>query len=73
MAIIDRNGEFNKERGYACIELNTYSIQNKVKPFLSGHSNRRSIIGFEDQISLNADNSIAECSKRAFCNTFDLH
>ena len=31
-------------------------------------------IGFQDQlISLNAGQNIAKCSKRAFCNTFDLH
>ena len=41
---------------------------------------RRPKIGFQDRVSLNAGEyrlmqvkSIAECSKRAFCNTFDLH
>ena len=27
----------------------------------------------EDPLSLNAGQIFAECSKRAFCNTFDLH
>ena len=49
---------------------------------------RRQNIGFQDRLLLyvgekycrmlsrlllNVDESIAECSKRAFCNTFDLH
>ena len=29
--------------------------------------------GLEDKWSLMKVESIAECSKRAFCNTFDLH
>ena len=30
-------------------------------------------IGFQDHLLLNEVKNIAECSKRAFCNTFDLH
>ena len=29
-------------------------------------------IGFQDRLSLNAGQKYAECSKRAFCNAFDL-
>ena len=46
---------------------------NTVKPALSGHPKRRPNICFEDRVSLNAGQSIAECSKRAFFNTLDLH
>ena len=51
------------------------NLQNTIKPVLSGHS-KRPKIGFQDRLSLNTMNwfkSIVECSKRAFCNTFDLH
>ena len=34
---------------------------------------KKTKIGFQDPISLNAGKGIAECPKRAFCNTFDLH
>ena len=34
-----------------------------VKPVLNGHSKRRPNIDFQDQLSLNAGQSIAECSK----------
>ena len=30
-------------------------------------------IGLQDRLLFNAGQSIAECSKRAFCYTFDLH
>ena len=46
---------------------------NTVKPALSGHSKKDEKLGFQDRLSLNAGQSIAECSKRAFCNTFDMH
>ena len=44
-----------------------------VKPVLSDQPKMRPKIGFQDQLSLNAGQSIAECSLGAFCNTFDLH
>ena len=47
--------------------------QNTVKPVLSGHSKRRSKIVFKTDYRLMQVKIIAECSKRAFCNTFDLH
>ena len=44
-----------------------------VKPVLSSHSKRISKIGSKTDYRLLQVKSIAECSKRAFCNTFDLH
>ena len=44
-----------------------------VKPVLSGHSKRESKLVFKTAYRLMQVKSIAECSKRAFCNTFDLH
>ena len=44
-----------------------------VKPVLSGHSRRRPKLAFKTDYCLMQVKSIAECSKRAFCNTFDLH
>ena len=48
-------------------------ILNKVKPVLSGHSKRRPKLDFKTDVRLMQVKGIAECSKRAFCNTFDLH
>ena len=48
-------------------------VEITEKPVLNGHSKRRPNIGFQDRLSLNAGQSIAECSKRAFCFIFDLH
>ena len=42
-----------------------------VKPVLSGHSRIRPKL-FTDYRLMQVK-SIAECSKRAFCSTFDLH
>ena len=44
-----------------------------VKPVLSSHSKRRPKLVFKTDYRLMQVKSIAECSKRAFCNTFDLH
>ena len=46
---------------------------NTVKPVLSDHPkiDRRKVL--KKNGSLMKVESIAECSKRAFCNTFDLH
>ena len=46
---------------------------NTVKPVLSGHSKIDKIKILKTKGSLIKVKSIAECSKRAFCNTFDLH
>ena len=40
---------------------------------LSGRSKRRQKLVFKTDYRLMQAKSIAECSKRAFCNTFDLH
>ena len=44
-----------------------------VKPVLSGHSKIDKTKALKANGSLMKVESIAECSKRAFCNTFDLH
>ena len=44
-----------------------------VKPVLSDHSKRRPKLAFKTNHRLMKVKSIAECSKRAFCNTFDFH
>ena len=46
---------------------------NTVKPVLSGQSKRRPELVFKTDCRLMQVKSIAECSKRAFCNTFHLH
>ena len=50
-----------------------YSQDNTVDSVLSGHSERRQKLVFKTDYSLMQVKSIAECSMRAFCNTFDLH
>ena len=49
--------------------LKTGFTVDTVKTVLSDHSKRRPKFDFQDQLSLNA----GQKSKRAFCNTFDLH
>ena len=44
-----------------------------VKPVLSGHSKVDKKLVFKTDYHLMQVKSIAESSKRAFCNTFDLH
>ena len=46
---------------------------NRVKPVLSSHSKGRPKLFFKTDYRLMQVKSIAECSKRAFCNTFNLH
>ena len=40
---------------YRHLKHHFFGILNTVKPVLSGHSKRRPKIGFQDQLSLNAD------------------
>ena len=44
-----------------------------ILPVLSGHSKRRPKLTFKTDYCLMQVKSIAECSKKALCNTFDLH
>ena len=44
-----------------------------VKPVLSDHSKRRPKLVFKTDYRFKQVKSIAECSKRAFCNAFNLH
>ena len=53
-------------------DVNTCSTTT-VKPVLSGHSKRRPKLVIRTDYRLMQVKSIAECSKRAFCNAFDLH
>ena len=55
-------------------------VQDKViyyvtteKPVLCVHSKRRPKFAFKTNYRLMQVKSIAECSKRAFCNSVDLH
>ena len=47
--------------------------QNTVKPVLSGHSEINKTKVLKTNGSLIKVESIAECSKRAFCNTYYLY
>ena len=49
-----------------------YNIST-VKPVLSGHSKEDQQLVFKTDYCLIQVKSIAECSKSAFCNTFNLH
>ena len=67
--------EIDEWQHFQIVEINMKHLlynQNE-KPVLSGHSKRRSKIGFQNQLSLNAGQSIAEYSLGAFCNILDLH
>ena len=46
---------------------------NTVKPVLSSHSKEDQRLDFKTDCHLMHVKRIAECSKRAFCNAFDLH
>ena len=50
------------------------SVVITVKPVLNGHSQKEhQTVFFNFDYSLMHVKSVAECSKRAFCNTLDLH
>ena len=60
--------------GYQYIKvIKDLKLKHIVKRVLSGHSKRRPKMFFKTDYHLMQVKSIAECSKRAFCNTFDLH
>ena len=61
--------------GFGAYAISTWTTGEfgTVKPVLSGHSKRRSKLVFKTDYRLIQVKSIAECSKRAFCNTFGLH
>ena len=44
-----------------------------VKSVVNGHSKKDQKLVFKTDYRLMQVKCIAECSKRAFCNTFDLH
>ena len=48
-------------------------FSSTVKPVLSGHSKEDLKFVFKIDYRLMQFKNIAECSKRAFCSTFDLH
>ena len=58
---------------------NSNFISLRVKVFIYSKTcvkrplSKRPKIGFQDQFHLMQVKSIAECFKRTFCNTFDLH
>ena len=52
---------------------NTKTTNVTVNPVLSGHSKLDKTKVLKTNDSLMKVESIAECSLRAFCNTFDLH
>ena len=47
-------------------------VGGTVKPALSCHSKEQRLV-FKIEYRLMQVKRIVECSKRAFCNTFDLH
>ena len=54
-------------------DLDPNHLKTTVKPVLSGHSKIDKTKVLIAIGSLMKVESIAECSKRAFCNTYDLH
>ena len=50
-----------------------YLIEITVKPVLCGHSKTDKMKVLKTGGSLMLVQSIAECSRGAFCNTFDMH
>ena len=56
-----------------CEAINYYTINYTVNPVFSCHSKRRQKLFFMSDYRLMEVKIIAECSKKAFCNTFDLH
>ena len=54
---------FRRLRWYMQLWFTVHISMYTVKPVLSGHSKRRPKIGFQTHLSLNAGQSIAECSK----------
>ena len=63
-----------QERAVSHSHCFVFSINNgTVKPVLNGHSKIDKIKDLKTDGSLMKVESIAECSLRAFCNTFDLH
>ena len=48
-------------------------IRHTVKPFLVVTPKEDQTLDFKNNYRLIQVKSIAECSKRAFCNSFDLH
>ena len=61
--------------GAAKIIIGKCFVSNRftVKPVLSDNSKRSPKSVFKTNYRLMQVKSIAECFKRAFCNTFDLH
>ena len=53
--------------------MHRFGTLNTVKSVLSGHSKLDKTQILKTNGSLMKVESIAECPKRAFCNTFDLH
>ena len=70
----DQNSDLDTS-GWAFKEgLYTYMISKcTVKPVLSSHSKEDQKLVFKTDYRLMQVQSIVECFKRAFCNTFDLH
>ena len=59
----------NAERAFQ-LNLSQEATGKYSKPVLSSHSKK---LVFKTNYHLMQVKNIAECSKRAFCNTFDLH
>ena len=55
------------------IKMRQSYVKNTVKAVLSGHSKIDKTTVLKTNGSLKKVESIEECSKRAFCNSFDLH
>ena len=53
--------------------LKSHELAHTVKPALCGLSKEEQRLVFKTNYPLMFVKSNAECSKRAFCNTFDLH
>ena len=65
---------FSHVQMFSCLPgLNQYKVLYTVKPVQKGHSKRDKTKILMTNGNLMKVESIAECSKGPFCNTFDLH
>ena len=67
--IIDSEQLASADLDLHCFQKRIYTI----KHVLSNHSNKDRKLAFKNNYRLMQVKSITECSKGAFCNTFDLH
>ena len=73
MCILRVQDESHQEKYNRFASIDPYCMKYTVKPVSICHSQKDQKLVFKTNNRLMWVKSIAECSKRAFCNTFDLH